>query len=104
MEPEVVYSGNDVTLRFSGVMDISAAREIRESLLDALNRGGAVLIDLAQTERLDASVAQLLISAAKASRRFEVTGLSDPVRAYLQTAGLLDFLPEPKSAANRSDC
>ena len=48
------------TIELPSVLDISRVTEAKASLLEALDRGGEVVVDGSQVERIDAAGVQLL--------------------------------------------
>lgn len=90
--PSVPFSGRTV-IRLNGGLDLAAAPELREQLIDVLHRGTELLIlDLSHVRSCDAAGLAVLIGT---QRRAELLGTkvrlfapSAPVTQVLRSTGL----------------
>jgi anti-anti-sigma factor len=85
---------NDVSLlRLEGVVDISAAAELKAALLEAIAAGKSIRVSADDVSELDVCAYQLLWAAEREAKRsglqFAFTGeLSDTIESSLASAGL----------------
>ena len=88
-------------IRVSGEMTVHAARELKQPLLDALARGGA--LDLSEVSEFDAAGLQLLLLARReaglAGHAFRIGAVSNIVRETLALAGCEHLLAPPGEPA-----
>ncbi|HYD76200.1 STAS domain-containing protein [Ramlibacter sp.] len=81
-----------VRLAWSGPVTIYEAVELRRQLLDALEAGRGLALDLGGVDEIDTAGIQLLVLAQReahlAGQRSEVVAASAPVREALDLCGL----------------
>jgi len=90
--PSVPSSGRTV-IRLNGGLDLAAASELREQLIDVLHRGTELLIlDLSQVRSCDAAGLAVLIGTQRRARllgtRVRLLAPSIPVTQVLRSTGL----------------
>lgn len=86
-------------LELSGTMDVASVARLHEEALRLASAGGAVILDWAGCDRLDAAALQTLLAL---KRRLEAGGGSlrvgrdaPGIRAWLTMAGASSLLPAP---------
>lgn len=81
-----------VLVRLRGEVDLSWSQVVRRAVLDALDQGAAVGIDLSEVSYIDSSGIAALVEGFQRSRtrgsRFALVAVSDSVRAVLELARL----------------
>ncbi len=87
-----------MTVRLEGSVTLPSAAEVRTRLLEALARGGPLIVDCAAVEEADLSLVQLLVAARRHAARsgagFRLEPPPSPaVVALFERAGLP--LPDP---------
>ncbi len=83
-----MVEGNNITC--SGVMDISRAAKFHQEVKAALGKGGVIVLDAAEIERIDTTILQLLLGLCRdaAARKVQVKWLA-PSDALIRAAALL---------------
>jgi anti-sigma B factor antagonist len=81
-----------VLVRLSGEVDLSWSQAVRRAVLDALDAGPAVAVDLSAVSYIDSSGIAALVEGFQNARargqRFALVAVSDAVRAVLELARL----------------
>lgn len=74
----------------SGSQDIVLVQSLYQQLADALESGNPVTFEVSNTERLDAAVAQLLLSFSQAARdKNQSVTWQEPSEAFMNAVRLL---------------
>jgi anti-sigma B factor antagonist len=81
-----------VLVRLSGEVDLSWSQTVRRAVLDALEGGAPVGVDLSEVSYIDSSGIAALVEGFQSARsrgnRFALVAVSDAVRAVLELARL----------------
>lgn len=86
--------GGRLEILLPSAMDLAAASELRDTLLDALARDTAaeLALDASGVERIATACVQVIVSAAQgftaAARRLEIERASEPFTAAFRHLGL----------------
>lgn len=86
--------GGKLEIILPPALDLPAASELRDTLLDALARdtGAELALDASEVERIATACVQVILSAAQgfavAARRLEVERASEPFTAAFRHLGL----------------
>jgi anti-anti-sigma regulatory factor len=93
----------DAPLKLTGEQTISVAAELHQKLVEYVERGLDILLDLSEVQVCDAAVLQLMCavrqSANQRKQRFRITAVSTPVAEAAAALGLpLDSLSQPRGA------
>ena len=92
MSFRVAESGGVTTVFLDGEIDLERSPEARKALLEALSRGGPLLVDLAEVEYMDSSGLASLIEVHQRAREksidFALARVSAPVMKVLKLARL----------------
>jgi anti-anti-sigma factor len=95
--------GGALVAELIGVIDVSVAEELHHQAMDLVESGKNVVIELGQTERLDASALQVLLAMrqdlVRRGRSFSMAGYGPEIRNYLERAGVSGDLTVPASEA-----
>jgi anti-sigma B factor antagonist len=92
-------------LRLNGEMDLRAATDLREALLNALTEGsGTILLDLEKLTFIDSTIISVLIMARKradsANGEVRLRNLPSRIQRILSITGIESLFPiEPGSGA-----
>lgn len=92
MKATFTPSATDGSLRLAGDLDIYAAAELREALLEHVRTAPAVALDLSGATACDPVAVQLLRAARRsaeaAGKSFRVARISEPVARTCAALGL----------------
>lgn len=87
-------SGGGTALVFRQRAGVAVAEEVRQAALQALERGGDILVDCTAAEHLDGSIFQILLALRKALRsrgqELHLSGVSPSLSRYAWLSGLLE--------------
>jgi anti-sigma B factor antagonist len=88
--------GDGLVVRLAGDFDLLSAPEAAEALGAACDRGGRIVVDLADVTFMDSSGLQALVAARRRADRdgcsLLVGRISEPVRQVLELTHTLDWL------------
>ena len=80
-----------------GEVDLSWSSQVRREILDALNRGRRVLVEMDQVTYIDSSGIAALVEGYQTAKarnaQFGLLNISQPVRAVLELARLDQVFP-----------
>lgn len=96
MAKEFIVDGEVI---LPAVVDLRVAKDLKESLMAAVEKGGHVIIRGQDVERLSTPCLQILISASKSlecdpDRRLQLLAPSEAMAAVFQDLGLETLLEE----------
>jgi anti-sigma B factor antagonist len=104
MKYPVTTQGPFAIVSLTGEVDLHTSPNARQQILDQLNAGQSVLVDLSQVEYIDssgiASLVEGLRVAKGGSQRFGLVGVSKPAMQVLQLAKLDRVFPIFDSVAD----
>ncbi len=94
---ETRTEGDFKVVSVQGEVDLSWSTDIRNAILNAMNGGSPVLVDLSQVEYIDSSGIAALVEGYQTSKgrnlKFGLVDISQPVQAVLQLARLDQVFP-----------
>ena len=89
--------GGYVVLGLEGEVDLSCSPEARKHILDVLDKGKDLLVDLSNVSYIDSSGVASLVegyqTAKKSGRKFGLVGVSDAAMSVLKLARLDKVFP-----------
>lgn len=105
MEIRTREEGGYVILELSGEVDLSCSPEARKLILDCLEKGKNLLVDLSAVSYIDSSGVASLVegyqTAKKQQLRFGLVGVSDAAMSVLHLARLDKVFPIHANVAAR---
>lgn len=78
MDINVKENKDSIQISFTGSATVDAAMEIRNALLEAMQKSNSVVLEVAGIEKVDVSFLQLLISAEKTAQESNKSIELDP--------------------------
>jgi len=92
MEHEIIEREGRLIVAFSGDIDLQSSPQARHVLLEAVDRGQSVLVDLSAVHYIDSSGVASLVESFQKSRKsgqgYVLVSLSDGARRVLELARL----------------